>query len=72
MSVLSVERPNIVIILTDDLGWGDVSYNGGPIATPNIDRFSEIGVQMNRFIVLQLAVLLELPFLLVLIVFKME
>ena len=49
MSVLSVERPNIVIILTDDLGWGDVSYNGGPIATPNIDKFSEIGVQMNRF-----------------------
>ena len=49
MSVLSVERHNIVIILTDDLGWGDVSYNGGPIATPYIDRFSEIGVQMNRF-----------------------
>ena len=49
INVLSVERPNIVIILTDDLGWGDVSYNGGPISTPNIDRFSEIGVQMNRF-----------------------
>ena len=49
MNLLSVERPNIVIILTDDLGWGDVSYNGGPISTPNIDRFSKLGVQMNRF-----------------------
>ena len=48
-NILSEEKPNIIIILTDDLGWGDVSYNGGPISTPNIDKLSKIGVQMNRF-----------------------
>ena len=43
------DNPNIIIILTDDLGWGDVSYNGGPINTPNIDKLAKDGVQMNRF-----------------------
>ena len=48
-SQFSKGAPNIIIILTDDLGWGDVSYNGGPISTPNIDKLSNNGVQMNRF-----------------------
>ena len=43
------DNPNIIIILTDDLGWGDVSYNDGPISTPNIDKLAKDGVQMNRF-----------------------
>tara|TARA_A100001011_G_scaffold51106_1_gene49074 strand:- start:966 stop:2525 length:1560 start_codon:yes stop_codon:yes gene_type:complete len=42
-------KPNIIIILTDDLGWGDVSYNGGPIPTPNIDKLANDGLRMNRF-----------------------
>ena len=46
---LSNEKPNVVIILTDDLGWGDVSYNGGPIPTPNIDKLANDGLRMNRF-----------------------
>ena len=49
ISLLSSERPNIIIIITDDLGWGDVSYNGGPINTPNIDKLAHDGLQMNRF-----------------------
>ncbi|MEA2069407.1 MAG: arylsulfatase [Verrucomicrobiota bacterium] len=42
-------QPNIVLIMADDLGWGDVGYHGGEAATPNIDRVSEKGVRFNRF-----------------------
>ena len=42
-------QPNVIIILTDDLGWGDVSYHGGSIPTPNIDKFVSNGVELNRF-----------------------
>ena len=37
------ERPNIVIILADDLGWADVGYHGSDIETPNIDRIAKEG-----------------------------
>ncbi len=47
--VTSNIKPNIVIILTDDLGWGDVSYHGGSIPTPNIDKLVSDGLEMNRF-----------------------
>jgi len=32
------DRPNVVIMLADDLGWADVAYHGGPIDTPSLDR----------------------------------
>ncbi|WP_144058661.1 sulfatase-like hydrolase/transferase [Rhodopirellula sp. SWK7] len=42
-------RKNIVILLADDLGWGDVGYHGGSAQTPNIDRLAAEGVRLNRF-----------------------
>ena len=41
-------RPNVVVLLADDLGWADVGYHGGPIETPAIDRLAREGTQLDR------------------------
>lgn len=41
-------RPNVLILLADDLGWHDVGYHGSEIRTPNIDRFASEGVRFER------------------------
>ncbi|MDC0584213.1 arylsulfatase [Bacteroidales bacterium] len=44
--------PNVVIILADDQGWGDLSCNGNiNINTPNLDKLSESGVSFDNFYV---------------------
>ncbi|MGM9789949.1 MAG: sulfatase-like hydrolase/transferase [Candidatus Cryptobacteroides sp.] len=42
-------RPNIIIVVADDLGWGDLGYHGSMIRTPNIDGFVRNGIEMDRF-----------------------
>lgn len=43
-------RPNIILILTDDQGYGDLSCTGNPILkTPNLDRLHDEGVRFNEF-----------------------
>ena len=42
------QHPNIVFILVDDMGFGDVGYNGSEIATPVLDQMAADGVRLDR------------------------
>lgn len=41
--------PNIVLIIADDLGWGDVGYQGSEIRTPTLDTLAAQGLRLKRF-----------------------
>lgn len=44
------ERPNIILVMADDQGWGQTGYNGHPILkTPHLDAMAESGLRFNRF-----------------------
>ncbi len=44
------QKPNVILIMTDDLGWGDVGFNGNPdLKTPHLDKLAKKGVVLNRF-----------------------
>ena len=52
---LAKSRPNIIVMLSDDQGWGDFSIHGNTdIETPNIDKLAESGAQFDRFFVCSL------------------
>jgi arylsulfatase B len=42
-------KPNILVMVADDLGWADVGYHGGDIDTPSLDLLAAQGVQLSRF-----------------------
>lgn len=41
-------KPNILYILADDMGYGDVGFHGSRIHTPNLDRIARTGVELTR------------------------
>jgi len=49
LALAAESPPNVVIILADDLGWGDVGYHGSEIATPRLDLLAAEGVVLDRF-----------------------
>ena len=47
-----MRRPNVLIILTDDQGWGDLSVHGNTnLKTPNVDSLARDGAIFDRFYV---------------------
>ncbi|MCY3814170.1 MAG: sulfatase-like hydrolase/transferase [Gammaproteobacteria bacterium] len=48
----SAPRPNIVVFLSDDMGWGQPGFNGGTeVGTPSLDRIANEGVKLTQFYV---------------------
>lgn len=44
-------KPNVVLILADDLGWADVGFHGGEIKTPHLDKLASRGMRFEQFYV---------------------
>jgi arylsulfatase A-like enzyme len=44
LTATAAKKPNFVLIMADDLGYGDVSYQGGDVPTPNIDSIAKNGI----------------------------
>ena len=52
MDVNTETGPNIVVFVSDDMGWGQAGFNGGTdIATTNLDRIADEGVRLTQFYV---------------------
>jgi arylsulfatase A-like enzyme len=52
LSSQGAERPNVIVFLSDDQGWGDLSVNGNQnLETPNIDALARDGASFDRFFV---------------------
>ncbi|HBJ84866.1 MAG TPA: arylsulfatase [Verrucomicrobiales bacterium] len=48
-SSLAADRPNVVFILADDLGYSDIGCYGGEIETPNLDSLAKNGLRFSQF-----------------------
>ena len=43
------DKPNIIMILLDDLGWNDIGYQGADYSTPTIDSMAAEGIRLNQY-----------------------
>ena len=47
---LVADKPNVILVMSDDQGWTQTGYYGHPIAkTPNLDDMAQNGLRMDRF-----------------------
>ena len=46
---MAMQRPNIVLILNDDMGYSDLGCYGGEVQTPNLDRLAANGIRFSQF-----------------------
>lgn len=51
-AVTEAQRPNVIVVMTDDQGWGDLSMHGNPVLeTPHLDRFAGESARLAEFYV---------------------
>jgi hypothetical protein len=49
-SAVAAEKPNIILVMADDQGWGDMAYNGHRVVkTPHFDKMAASGLRFDRF-----------------------
>ena len=48
LGLSAAAKPNVVVIVADDLGWKDVGYHESPIPTPNLDALCRAGIELDR------------------------
>jgi arylsulfatase A-like enzyme len=48
-SAVAADKPNVVIILSDDMGFSDLGCYGGEIRTPNLDKLASEGLRFTQF-----------------------
>jgi arylsulfatase A-like enzyme len=46
---IGAERPHVMLVVSDDHGWGDVGWNSPEVRTPVLDRMAADGVRLDRF-----------------------
>jgi arylsulfatase len=46
---LAAKRPNVIIVMADDMGWSDIGCYGSEIETPNLDRLAKNGLRFTQF-----------------------
>jgi len=49
MNVNAAQKPNIILIMSDDMGFSDLGCYGGEIHTPNLDKLAQTGVRFTQF-----------------------
>ncbi len=47
--LVNMSKPNIILILADDMGYSDIGCYGGEIKTPNLDQLAENGIRFTQF-----------------------
>src|SRR5687768_4815947 len=49
LGMMAAEKPNIIVVLADDLGFSDIGCYGAEIKTPNIDALAKNGIRFTQF-----------------------
>lgn len=49
VSAAAAERPHVILIMVDDMGFSDLGYHGGEIETPHLDQLAHGGVRFSQF-----------------------